>query len=109
VCLLHPPGSERQDKTQAAGQTLLEGAQINKSLSALANVIYALTDGSGGGSGSTGTGGGGAATAAAGGSGGSGGCTMQGLPAAAAAPASQQQQHPPPGVAEPEVHPTLQG
>uniref|UniRef100_A0A383WLH3 Kinesin-like protein n=1 Tax=Tetradesmus obliquus TaxID=3088 RepID=A0A383WLH3_TETOB len=37
-------GSERQDKTQAAGQTLVEGSQINKSLSALANVIYALTD-----------------------------------------------------------------
>lgn len=36
--------SERQDKTQAAGQTLVEGSQINKSLSALANVIYALTD-----------------------------------------------------------------
>lgn len=28
----------------AAGQTLVEGSQINKSLSALANVIYALTD-----------------------------------------------------------------
>ncbi|WIA21070.1 hypothetical protein OEZ85_005390 [Tetradesmus obliquus] len=37
-------GSERQDKTQAAGQTLVEGSQINKSLSALANVICALTD-----------------------------------------------------------------
>ncbi|KAF6263267.1 P-loop containing nucleoside triphosphate hydrolase protein [Scenedesmus sp. NREL 46B-D3] len=37
-------GSERQDKTQTAGQTLVEGSQINKSLSALANVIYALTD-----------------------------------------------------------------
>lgn len=36
--------SERQDKTHAAGQTLVEGSQINKSLSALANVIYALTD-----------------------------------------------------------------
>ena len=30
----------------AAGQTLVEGSQINKSLSALANVIYALTDSS---------------------------------------------------------------
>lgn len=38
--------SERQDKTMAAGQTLVEGSQINKSLSALANVIYALTDSS---------------------------------------------------------------
>jgi hypothetical protein len=36
--------SERQDKTQAVGQILIEGSQINKSLSALANVIYALTD-----------------------------------------------------------------
>ena len=35
--------SERQDKTQAAGQTLVEGSQINKSLSSLANVIYTLT------------------------------------------------------------------
>lgn len=33
----------------AAGQTLVEGSQINKSLSALANVIYALTDSSNGG------------------------------------------------------------
>jgi kinesin family protein 5 len=32
----------------AAGQTLVEGSQINKSLSALANVIYALTDSSSG-------------------------------------------------------------
>ncbi|KAF8056851.1 kin [Scenedesmus sp. PABB004] len=40
--------SERQDKTHAAGQTLVEGSQINKSLSALANVIYALTDAPGG-------------------------------------------------------------
>eukprot|EP00775_Hariotina_reticulata_P007717 gene7717-7916_t len=30
-------GSERQDKTHAVGQTLVEGSQINKSLSALAN------------------------------------------------------------------------
>jgi kinesin family protein 5 len=36
--------SERQDKTHAAGQTLLEGSQINKSLSTLANVIYALSE-----------------------------------------------------------------
>ena len=39
-----PPGSERQTKTGAAGVTLAEGSQINKSLSCLANVIYALTD-----------------------------------------------------------------
>lgn len=38
------PGSERQTKTGAAGVTLAEGSQINKSLSCLANVIYALTD-----------------------------------------------------------------
>eukprot|EP00878_Enallax_costatus_P042547 GHUV01049943.1.p1 GENE.GHUV01049943.1~~GHUV01049943.1.p1 ORF type:complete len:384 (+),score=136.91 GHUV01049943.1:1278-2429(+) len=51
-------GSERQDKTHAAGQTLVEGSQINKSLSALANVIYALTDtGSGNSSSSDGEGG----------------------------------------------------
>lgn len=31
----------------AAGQLLVEGSQINKSLSALANVIYALTDSGG--------------------------------------------------------------
>ena len=50
--------SERQDKTLAAGQTLLEGSQINKSLSALANVIYALTDSSSSSSGGGGEGGG---------------------------------------------------
>eukprot|EP00201_Polytomella_parva_P015646 CAMPEP_0175057240 /NCGR_PEP_ID=MMETSP0052_2-20121109/11147_1 /TAXON_ID=51329 ORGANISM="Polytomella parva, Strain SAG 63-3" /NCGR_SAMPLE_ID=MMETSP0052_2 /ASSEMBLY_ACC=CAM_ASM_000194 /LENGTH=821 /DNA_ID=CAMNT_0016322417 /DNA_START=365 /DNA_END=2830 /DNA_ORIENTATION=+ len=37
-------GSERSGKTQAQGQTLAEGALINKSLSCLANVIFALTD-----------------------------------------------------------------
>jgi hypothetical protein len=45
----------------AAGQTLVEGSQINKSLSALANVIYALTDSSSGGGGSGGGDGGGEA------------------------------------------------
>lgn len=40
--------SERQDKTGAAGQTLVEGSLINRSLSALANVVAALTDGGGG-------------------------------------------------------------
>ncbi|GBF99459.1 kinesin heavy chain [Raphidocelis subcapitata] len=44
-------GSERQDKTGAAGQTLVEGSQINRSLSALANVVAALTEGGGGGAG----------------------------------------------------------
>lgn len=39
----------------AAGQTLVEGSQINKSLSALANVIYALTDSSGSGEGGGGS------------------------------------------------------
>jgi hypothetical protein len=38
-------GSERQEKTQAQGQTLQEGNLINKSLSCLGNVVNALTDG----------------------------------------------------------------
>lgn len=38
-------GSERQTKTAAEGQTLEEGKLINKSLSALGNVVNALTDG----------------------------------------------------------------
>jgi hypothetical protein len=46
-----PARSERQDKTGAAGQTLVEGSLINRSLSALANVVAALTDGGGGGGG----------------------------------------------------------
>eukprot|EP00927_Polykrikos_kofoidii_P046566 TRINITY_DN40767_c0_g1_i1.p1 TRINITY_DN40767_c0_g1~~TRINITY_DN40767_c0_g1_i1.p1 ORF type:complete len:1307 (-),score=299.52 TRINITY_DN40767_c0_g1_i1:215-3658(-) len=37
-------GSERQKGTGASGQTLKEGANINKSLSALGNVINALVD-----------------------------------------------------------------
>jgi hypothetical protein len=37
-------GSERQDKTAAVGLTAVEGSQINKSLSALGNVVNALTD-----------------------------------------------------------------
>jgi hypothetical protein len=37
-------GSERQDKTGAVGVTASEGSQINKSLSALGNVVNALTD-----------------------------------------------------------------
>ena len=38
-------GSERQTRTAAEGQTLEEGKLINKSLSALGNVVNALTDG----------------------------------------------------------------
>lgn len=37
-------GSEKVDKTGAVGQTLKEAQTINSSLSALGNVIYALTD-----------------------------------------------------------------
>ena len=40
-------GSERAKETQSAGQTFAEGVQINKGLSALGNVISALTEGSG--------------------------------------------------------------
>merc|ERR1719182_53821 len=39
-------GSERQKGTGASGQTLKEGANINKSLSALSNVINALVESS---------------------------------------------------------------
>ena len=38
-------GSERADKTGATGSTLKEGANINKSLMALGNVINALSEG----------------------------------------------------------------
>ena len=38
-------GSERQSKTEAEGQRLVEAAQINLSLSTLGNVISALVDG----------------------------------------------------------------
>jgi hypothetical protein len=48
---LHVTNSERQDKTGAAGQTLVEGSLINRSLSALANVVSALTEGGGPGGG----------------------------------------------------------
>lgn len=41
-------GSERQTKSAAEGQTLEEGKLINKSLSALGNVVNALTDGKSG-------------------------------------------------------------
>ena len=40
-------GSERADKTGAVGSTLKEGANINKSLMALGNVINALSEGAG--------------------------------------------------------------
>ncbi|GMH36345.1 hypothetical protein BSKO_04213 [Bryopsis sp. KO-2023] len=45
LCMVDLAGSERQAKTGATGVTLDEGILINKSLSALANVISALTDG----------------------------------------------------------------
>ena len=38
-------GSEKVEKTEAKGSTLEEAKMINKSLSALGNVINALTDG----------------------------------------------------------------
>ncbi len=41
-------GSERQSKTQASGERLREATKINLSLSALGNVISALTEGSAG-------------------------------------------------------------
>lgn len=44
LCLYHA-GSERQDRTGAEGVTFEEGKLINKSLSALGNVVNALTDG----------------------------------------------------------------
>eukprot|EP00347_Sterkiella_histriomuscorum_P003556 403363838 len=42
-------GSEKTGKTEASGQTLEEAKMINKSLSALGNVINALTEGKAGG------------------------------------------------------------
>ncbi|KAI7845148.1 hypothetical protein COHA_001193 [Chlorella ohadii] len=48
LCLVDLAGSERQDKTGAVGQTATEGNLINKSLSALGNVVNALTDAKGG-------------------------------------------------------------
>eukprot|EP00904_Undaria_pinnatifida_P000110 jgi/Undpi1/1009/HiC_scaffold_10.g04473.m1 len=47
IGLVDLAGSERAKSTGAAGQRLKEGAQINKSLSALGNVIKALTSGGG--------------------------------------------------------------
>jgi len=40
-------GSEKTEKTEATGQTLEEAKMINKSLSALGNVINALTESKG--------------------------------------------------------------
>lgn len=42
--IFNSPGSERADSTGATGDRLKEGANINKSLSALGNVISALAD-----------------------------------------------------------------
>lgn len=45
ICLLSShPNSERQAKTHATGDRLKEAAKINLSLSALGNVISALTE-----------------------------------------------------------------
>ena len=45
LALVDLAGSEKVAKTGATGQTLEEAKKINKSLSALGNVINALTDG----------------------------------------------------------------
>lgn len=45
ICLVDLAGSEKVDKTGASGQILEEAKAINKSLSALGNVINALTAG----------------------------------------------------------------
>ena len=42
-----PAGSERAKETGTTGQAFAEGVTINKGLSALGNVISALTEGSG--------------------------------------------------------------
>eukprot|EP00741_Cyanophora_paradoxa_P025589 tig00000383_g24693.t1 len=47
VSLVDLAGSERADSTGATGERLREGAAINQSLSALGNVIAALTEGKG--------------------------------------------------------------
>lgn len=44
LLFMYPLGSERADSTGATGDRLKEGANINKSLSALGNVISALAD-----------------------------------------------------------------
>jgi hypothetical protein len=48
LSLVDLAGSERQSKTGAEGDTLAEAKSINKSLSALGNVIHALTKSTGG-------------------------------------------------------------
>ena len=48
LTLVDLAGSERQDRTLAEGLTFEEGRLINKSLSALGNVVSALADGQGG-------------------------------------------------------------
>ena len=48
INLVDLAGSERADATGATGERLKEGAQINKSLSTLGNVISALADQSAG-------------------------------------------------------------
>lgn len=48
LSLIDLAGSERQSKTGATGDRLKEGSAINKSLSALGNVVKALTAGKGG-------------------------------------------------------------
>lgn len=45
INLVDLAGSERAEKTGATGETLKQGASINKSLSALGNVINALAEG----------------------------------------------------------------
>ena len=45
LSLIDLAGSERQSKTGATGDRLKEGSAINKSLSALGNVVKALTEG----------------------------------------------------------------
>jgi kinesin family protein 5 len=45
LSLVDLAGSEKVNKTGATGQTLEEAKKINKSLSALGNVINSLTDG----------------------------------------------------------------
>jgi hypothetical protein len=49
LSLVDLAGSERQSKTEAKGETLAEAKSINKSLSALGNVIHALTKSKGSG------------------------------------------------------------
>ena len=45
LCLVDLAGSERSSRTKAEGALLAEGSQINKSLSALGNVVNALSEG----------------------------------------------------------------